>query len=451
MTKHLRLAPVLLAAAFLAGCQGPCDKLSPIRVAAPTVSGGAANFTTYAAVGTSISAGYQSGGLVDRHQVDAFTAIFARQIGRTVQLDGRGGFSEPTVNGNGLHALLQLRSVNPLIITNEGLADGSPTNLAYPAPYRNMGVPGAILYDFANTTRYASGAFPLVTRGLGSIQNQMLSLNPTFITFEFGANEVLGPATSGTSTQAPGTDPASYAAMLTGAMNAIHTAAPGATLAIFNVPDVVGFPFFTTLKPYTIMLATGQPTTLVGPNGPLAPTDLVLLTAADSLATGTGFPVGSYNYIAPSVPGNGRPLLDSQVLDTSEASAIESDITAMNAVVDSVSQRPWIAEVDLNGLLATLAARDTTIGPTTYSTAYVTGGLFSLDGVHPTDLAHALIANTMIDAVNAKFGSTVPEAYPLTYATATASSAMPAPAGEGALRNMRVTGLRESLKRLFGR
>jgi lysophospholipase L1-like esterase len=36
------------------------------------------------------------------------------------------------------------------------------------------------------------------------------------------------------------------------------------------------------------------------------------------------------------------------------------------------------------------------------------GTYFTLDGVHPSGLSHQAIANLMIDSVNAKYGTSVP-------------------------------------------
>ena len=37
--------------------------------------------------------------------------------------------------------------------------------------------------------------------------------------------------------------------------------------------------------------------------------------------------------------------------------------------------------------------------------AFITGGGFSTDGVHPSPRGYALIANKFIEAINAKYGS----------------------------------------------
>jgi hypothetical protein len=42
------------------------------------------------------------------------------------------------------------------------------------------------------------------------------------------------------------------------------------------------------------------------------------------------------------------------------------------------------------------------------SSAYISGGIFSLDGVHLTPRGYAIVANGFISAINAKYGSTIP-------------------------------------------
>ncbi|MCC6652447.1 MAG: hypothetical protein IT348_14955, partial [Candidatus Eisenbacteria bacterium] len=103
-------------------------------------------------------------------------------------------------------------------------------------------------------------------------------------------------------------------------------------------------------------------------------------------------------------------------------------------------QRPWIVKVDMAGMLSDIALNGYTIGSTHYTSAYITGGLFSLDGVHPNDLAHAILANGMIDAVNSRFGAGIPRANVMNYASGTSASLRPA-MGENPLEGMAVEGL----------
>lgn len=455
MMKRLQSYLILALALALAGCEGPCEKISSFT--APELTSGTADFSTYVAVGTTISAGFQSNGLVDRHQIRAFPALFAQQVGKTVALDGKGSFTFPAINFDGIPALLEIKSYSPLIVNNVGRTTGAPTNYSQNSAYHNMGVPGALGFDFADTSNYYTTNAPLfrtnftyfntLVRNRGSILQQVMALAPTFISYEYGANEVLGSTVSGGTT--PVFPSASYAALLTGHMNAIHSLAPNAKLALFTVPDVTGLPYCTTFPASTVNLISGLPVALVGPGSiPLASGERVLLTAADSLAVGTGIPLGGYNFQNPAVPGNGRPLLDSQVLSVSEVTVITSGVAALNAAIDSVATRPWIVKVDLAALVAEVQANGLRIGSTLYTNDFIAGGLFSLDGVHPNDLAHAVVANTMIAAVNARFGATIPSLRPLDYASSSSSRSKPA-GEERAAYPSSMQGLDAGLRTLF--
>jgi len=105
-----------------------------------------------------------------------------------------------------------------------------------------------------------------------------------------------------------------------------------------------------------------------------------------------------------------------------------------------------VAKVDIAGLLATIAASGLSLGGHLYTSDFVTGGIFSLDGVHPNDLGYALMANTMIDAIDARFGCAIPNVNALAFASTSASMAKPVMSGLPLIERMD-----ESLRLLFGR
>ncbi len=445
MTKRLQILALAAMTAFLAGCQGPCDSIESLT--RPGLTTGTADFSTYVAAGTSISAGTQSNGLVDRHQVKAFTALFARQVGKTVLSSGGGDFTLPAVDRDGFPALLRIANYSPLVLSNAGRTTGNFVNTAQPTAYHNMAVPFAIASDFVDSTHYyatvppvnrsalAQNFFNNIVRHRGTIAQQALGKAPTFLSFEFGSNEVLGPVTLGATIN--GLTSNAFAAATTAGLNAIHAALPGAKVAVVNVPDPTLTPYVRTFSAFTVSLTTGQPVALVGPGStPLSAGDFVLLTAGPYLAQGIGIPVGAYNYVNPAAPGNGQSLPDSVILSVPEASAAITEVTEMNAHLDTLTQRPFVAKVDFHGLLNTVAASGYRLGANTFTLDFITGGLFSLDGVHPNDLAHAVVANLMIDAVNARFGSGVPRLNPSEFASPNASRALPAPGHEGLPRPM---------------
>lgn len=429
---RIRLGLVLVLAAALAGCEGPCSRIASIN--GPSLSANGVDLTTYVAVGTSLSAAYQSGGVVDRHQVRSFPSLFARQIGKTVDLNGGAGtFTQPTMNQDGIPALLEIKSLSPLIVNNTDRTTGIPTNFAQGNAYHNMGIPGALLVDLVDSTHYHASVAPvfrtnytyfnIIQRGRGTLLSQALSLQPSLMSIEYGANEVLGPTTSGS---APSTlTGATYAQIMTVALNAIHALSPNTKVAVFNVPDVTSIPYFTTFPAFTINVLTGEPTPLLGTAGPLAVGDLVLLPASTLLAAGTGFPTNGANYITGAGVGNGNPLPESLILRASEVATAQNEIAKINAVVDSVSLRPWVAKVEIHDYFANIKANGIRIGGNHYTADFIKGGLFSLDGVHPNDLGYALMANRLIEGVNARFGCSIPAVNPAQYASATASGASP--------------------------
>src|SRR5262245_45774844 len=154
-SKRTRIGLGIALVALLAGCEGPCEKIASID--GPKLSANGVDLSTYVAVGTSLSAGTQSDGLVDRHQVHSFPSIFARQIGKTVQIDGQGTFAIPTANQDGFpKPLLEIKSYSPLIISRAGRTGGVPTNGSQNFAYHNMGIPGALLFDLVDSSFYHS-------------------------------------------------------------------------------------------------------------------------------------------------------------------------------------------------------------------------------------------------------------------------------------------------------
>ena len=401
MNRIVRILGIGLAALALAGC----SKNKPIN--APPVSGGSADFSRVASIGTSVSAGYESGGLVVHHQRKAFPYAFARQVGAA--------YAIPSVTADGLPPLLQIVSLVGPVINNSGRVPGVPDNLAWPAPYNNMSVPGAVLLDVTSPARYGSPPFTFIVRTLpGTILDQVASLNPTFVTFEMGANEVLGPGSQGSGT--PVIDATTYSVLLGAALDSLQALLPGVQGALFTVPDITSLPYFTTISSRLNASGTCR---AIGPRpGTLTDNDLVLLTAGPRLATGHGVPV--------PCGGIGDALRANEVLYATAVDSLQTAVDGYNAAItNEASVRGW-ALVDLNGLLRKAATTGFAFQGQVYTSAFVKGGLISLDGIHPTDLAHGIIGNALIDAVNEKYGAHIPLLNLADFATASSSRLAPA-------------------------
>ena len=371
---------------------------------------GQADFSKYVALGDSLTAGFSSGSINQTFQANSYPALLARQFGIA-------SFQQPLVSPPGLPGILTLQRLVPTPVIAPSAGAGVPTNLNLPRPYDNLAVPGATVHDLLTKTVSTSASDPtdLILRRLGFTQLQQgLSLRPTFVTLWIGNNDALGSATAGTDQLL--TPLASFEADYRAIAAAI--VASGAKMAIGNIPDVTSIPFVTTLTRFIINPQTGQPVLVGGNPVPLIgvnPGDFVLLTATAAEAQGFGIPT--------ALGGNGQPLPGSVVLTAAEAANIRARVNAYNAVIAAVANERGAALVDANTLLTQAATSGVHVGGITYTNAFLTGGLFSYDGVHPSPFGYAYIANVFIDAINDKFGTDVEPVNLFPFVFGTSSSA----------------------------
>lgn len=136
----------------------------------------------------------------------------------------------------------------------------------------------------------------------------------------------------------------------------------------------------------------------------LLPTQAVIGAAPTASNSGIG--------IAPPSPlnkfGITFPLQDADILIPAEISAIKTATDAYNTTIRSVANAKGLAFVDATAIMNQLSSSTGIVANgLTITSTYVTGGAFSLDGVHPSPRGYALVANALIDAINAKYSSTL--------------------------------------------
>ncbi len=135
------------------------------------------------------------------------------------------------------------------------------------------------------------------------------------------------------------------------------------------------------------------------------PTDIIPLSTGSILGTD-----GTFGKL-----GVNEPVGDRWVITPAERDEINAARTAYNAIVAGVvaanSSRLALADVDgaFNALLASQFAVQN--GVTITPNINPPTGIFSEDGVHPNSRGYAFFANVFIDAINAKFGATIPKAH----------------------------------------
>ena len=358
------------------------------------------SFQTFVAVGDSLAAGYSSASLVETHQRNSVPAMIARQAGVS-------GFEQPRITEPGIPAELRLVTLFPSpIIAPKSAATGSPANLGLPRPYNNLAVPGATSVDALTRLTDDQGFHSLILRGLGTQVQQAAALHPSFVLLWIGNNDVLAAAVRGRAIDGVTLTPtATFRVVYGQIVGALQ--ATGAQVVAANLPDVTSIPFVTTLRPVVVDPSTGQPVTLngqtvplIGPEGPLTADTLVTIFASSLLAQGVGIPT--------ALGGLGTPLPDQAILDPGEQAIIREHVATNNQSIRDICGAAGIPVVDVNGLLRDAATTGLNVGGVRFTSAFLTGGIFSYDGVHPTELGYALVANEWIRTINAAGGGVPP-------------------------------------------
>ncbi|WP_375435891.1 SGNH/GDSL hydrolase family protein [uncultured Hymenobacter sp.] len=442
-----------------------------------TPSAGSADFSRYIAVGNSLTAGLSDGGLYLEGQLSSYPNLLAGQFraaggGDFVQPL----FQTGQENGSGYLRLSGFTStgspITASVTTNLALRSGAtaarPLYTKFTEPVNNLGVPGIRLSDI-ETAGYGSFLgnpyFERLTPDAQAAQTYLARVtasNPTFFTNWLGNNDVLGFATAG-----GGASFLTTTAVFTDRNNKIIDAltANGAKGLVATIPDVTNIPFFTTVGPsFRASLTAGNAAGVVITTGGFSvtagmpPTRRTILTNTIRDASGNGNqlftltaspylalfnrPGGRawrdvYNQARPSLPpavtlsvflalqgvdtaqafgaSSGNPIPSTLVLDDTEQTLVRTATTAFNAAIIAKANEKGLAIFDANAFFAGVAASGIVTNGVANNTSYISGNLFSLDGVHPTPRGYAIIANEMIKAINAKYGSSISQVNPTDY------------------------------------
>ncbi len=146
-------------------------------------------------------------------------------------------------------------------------------------------------------------------------------------------------------------------------------------------------------------------------------------TAEDYVLLTTRSSIGAVNASAPSpvnVYGISYPLENQHVLTKTEATAVMTATASYNAAIQSIANAKGLAFVDANTMLNQLASNSgIQWDGVRYTAKFVTGGAFSLDGVHLTGRGYAVVANEFMKAINLKYKSNLPLVNPNSYSGVT--------------------------------
>jgi len=424
---------ILAGLLFLAACK------PEIHHPAPT--SGSADFTRYIAVGNSLTAGYSNGGLYLQGQLNSYPAIMAKQM----QLAGGGSFSQPlfsTAQANG-SGYLQLTgfdaSGNPItapVTTDLAIRGILPVpgfgNVTlytkYTGDNNNYGVPGIKLEQityapYGNLNGYFERLLPGDAPTNNTDYLDFVTAKPyTFFSDWLGNNDALLYATSGGAGDVL-TDQTVFAELY--ALSIQTLTKGGQKGVVATIPDVTAVPYFNTVTVGAILAGVQKANPSVQglyinalvSGTTYAPrlatsSDLIILTFPTSMiGTLVSTPYGQLPYgLTPYSP------IDNQyVLDANEVALTQSYVQSYNATIKSIAAQYNLAVFDAYTYLNMIKQNGLVVDGINLNSSYISGGLFSLDGIHLTPRGYAIIANQFISAINSKYGATIPMANVASY------------------------------------
>ena len=412
---------VLLLAIAVSACKPMIDE--------PASSAGTADFTTYVALGNSLTSGYRDGDLFLSGQLNSYPLMLATQMN---YVGRKGDFKQPLmVDETGFGNRVKftgLTATGPIIVPYGAANPQNFASIASAGPYYNLGVPGAKSFHLAvpgygNPAAGAGNYNPyyarFATSATASVLGDALAVHPTFYSLWIGNNDVLLYAINGGSSDGI-TPTATFTASVTAVVQALK--ATGAKGVMANIPDISSLPYFNTV-PYNALALTDQ-------------SQVTALNAAyGNGALGISFKIGANAMViedqsAPmkmrqiratelvclSLPtdsiklkgwGSQKPVPAKYILDDNEIASVKAAITAFNASLASIATQNNVPLIDMNANLLQAKAGFIS-GGMKFNTAFISGGLFSLDGIHLTPRGYAVVANYFIDGINAYYKATIP-------------------------------------------
>ncbi|HMB61916.1 MAG TPA: hypothetical protein VKN36_02510 [Eudoraea sp.] len=310
-----------------------------------------------------------------------------------------------------------------------------------------------------------------------SVLEDVLAQSPTFFTLWLGSNDVLAYAlTGGTGEDHNSTgnlDPATYggsditntnvfAQVYGGILQALSQT--GADGVVINVPNVLVTPYFNTVPYNPIPMDAGTAAAVNDGysdynNGLLLAEAGTLISAEERAARTISFAASATNAVVIededltdllalglpslrqataddllvltarnfigtladpnnplSVNGVGVALNDSWVLTPQEQSSVADATIAYNTTIEMMAGQFDLGFFDAHALLDVVVTTGLNIGGDAVITGdFVTGGAFSLDGVHPSPRGNAAAVNAILDVINSKFGSNLPKVDPIEF------------------------------------
>ena len=387
--------------------------------------------TRFVMIGGGHVSGYMNDGLYFEGQENSLANIIAKQLAKV----GGGNFNQPLLNQSSIGISTNLlapltlgyktdckgvTSLSPIRLSETGDPSVFGQNIFNSnTPFGNFGIPGLKLSEVFSTTLPTTNPFfgRMSTSNSTTLVNDAFASQPTFFSLFLGLEEVLEYAKSGGTIESipPNILFASdYEQVLQ-----IATA-NGSKGVLATIPDVSEMPYFTTIPWNGLTLDAASNTTLNSIYNPLgyyfsvgSNPFMIVDSTANDFAVRQILPNELLTLSLPldSVKCNQMgvlfPIRDEFVLDESELQYLRGVIAEYNQVIRDLAAEYNLAVVNVHEFSKNLKTGFVYNG-VTMSSKFVSGGAYSLDGIHLNAKGNALLANEFLKSINQKYKAFIP-------------------------------------------
>ncbi len=211
----------------------------------------------------------------------------------------------------------------------------------------------------------------------------------------------------------------------------------GFPVILANIPRVKSIPFFTTIAPSVglfiqdakiqnpeikglVFQTTETPFFDIASTNDLLNNSILLTLQASTAAAFIGDTTGAYyNSSSAAIPegvnvnmpfglSSENPFPNKFVLDENEQFTVDLITTSYNNAIELATLKYNFELIDIHDFFQKIAGDGYTTDGVTFNSEYIFGGIFSLDGVHPTSQGYAIIANQFIEKINSAFNAEIP-------------------------------------------
>lgn len=403
--RRIAVFTVLGASLAATACSDPVAPSSPTREATSTSLTSpltiAEVFARFVALGTSNSMGVQSAGIFAAGQQAAWPAELARRAGVPFSLPllQDPGCGPPLLPPLASDLVLVGAFGNDLVTTVMNTC--APLRSSVTLPTNSVAISGADVHDALTATveskmMLSSRVGTLYSRVLPPGKTQvtaMVDKNPTFVSVELTANEVLPASTGRVEAMTPY---ANWVSDYDQVLAAVKST--GARAVLVGLPtNAAQFPSIRSSREFfsqwPALLGLGITVSLscyFSSNQLFVPGYLLTLVSKTPTTATCANQPGAVDY----------------VLTSSDLAAINARIAQMNAHVQAKATENGWAYFNLDPVYA-LPKPSFSVSNLLFSNQPF-GPYISLDGVHPSAAGQSLLASAAAKAINAKYGLAIP-------------------------------------------